>query len=171
MTSKFKLAGTARAVTVTAIAAAAIAAGSTSGSHANDNPFPSLVGSWSGQGEVRLEGGKTERMQCRAYYRGEGSSGLGLAIRCANPSAKIDLRAKLNNANGAVTGDWEERTYNAGGSVSGKASASKVDLAINGGGLTASMNVSISGSSHSVNIATEGIALKGVKISMARGGD
>lgn len=108
-------------------------------------------------------------MQCRGYYRGDGASGLGLAIRCANPSAKIDLRAKLTNANGAVTGNWEERTFNAGGMVTGKASASKVDLAINGGGLTASMLVAISGGSHSVNITTEGIVLKGVKISMARG--
>ncbi len=135
---------------------------------ANDNPFPSLIGSWSGTGEVRLEGGKTERMQCRAYYRSDGTAGLGLAIRCANPSAKIDLRAKLSNASGAVTGNWEERTFNAGGSVTGKATASKVELSIAGGGLNATMNVAINGASHSVNITTEGIALRGVKISMAR---
>lgn len=135
---------------------------------ADDNPFPGLVGSWSGTGEARLEGGKTERMQCRGYYRGEGAGGLGIAIRCANPSAKIDLRATLTNANGTVSGNWEERTYNAGGRVSGKASASKVNLSIVGGGLTASMAVAVAGSTHSVSITTEGIALKGVKISLAR---
>lgn len=136
---------------------------------ADENPFPGLVGSWSGTGEARLEGGKTERMQCRGYYRGEGAGGLGIAIRCANPSAKIDLRATLQNSNGNVSGNWEERTYNAGGAVSGKASAQKVNLSIVGGGLQAQMAVALSGSSHQVNITTEGIALKGVKISLVRG--
>ena len=154
-----------RAICALTLAAACLATAPIS---ANDNPFPGLVGSWTGTGEVRLEGGKTERMQCRGYYRGDGAAGLGLAIRCANPSAKIDLRAKLLNASGSVTGNWEERTFNAGGSVTGKATASKVDLSIAGGGLNATMNVAINGGSHSVNITTEGIALKGVKISMAR---
>jgi hypothetical protein len=137
---------------------------------ADDNPFPGLVGAWSGSGEARLEGGKTEKMQCRGYYRGESSAVLGIAIRCANPSAKIDLRATLSNQNGTVSGNWEERTYNAGGQVTGKASASKVNLAISGGGLTATMAVSVNGPSHSVNISTQGIPLKGVSISLARSG-
>lgn len=157
-----------RAIGAVALCLAAPAAASAQ-SPAGDNPFPALVGSWSGTGEVRLEGGKTERMKCRGYYRGEGSSNLGLAIRCANPSAKIDLRARLVNANGSVTGNWEERTFNASGQVTGKASAQKVDLNVNGGGLSASMNVAITGGTHSVNITTEGIPMKGVKISMARG--
>ncbi|MBX9925694.1 MAG: hypothetical protein K2Y05_05000 [Hyphomicrobiaceae bacterium] len=155
-----------RSIGSTVIFAAACLATTPSG--ADENPFPGLVGSWSGTGEVRLEGGKTERMQCRAYYRGDGAAGLGRARRCANPSAQNVLRAKLLNTAGSVSGKWEERTFNAGGSVTGKASASKVDLSIAGGGLNATMNVAINGASHSVNITTEGIALKGVKISMAR---
>lgn len=147
----------------------ALAASVQQPAHADENPFPGLVGAWTGTGEARLEGGKTERMQCRGYYRGEGAGGLGIAIRCANPSSKIDLRANLLNSNGSVSGDWEERTYNAGGKVSGRASASKVNLSISGGGLQAQMAVAVSGSTHSVNITTEGIALKGVKISLARG--
>jgi hypothetical protein len=149
------------AVAVTSLVAATFAS-------ANDNPFPSLVGSWSGKGEARLEGGKTEQMQCRGYYRGDGATGLGIAIRCANASSNIDLRAKLTNTNGKVSGNWEERTYNATGTVSGKASASAVDLAIDGGGLKASMEVAVTGGTHSVSIKTEGIGLKGVNITLAR---
>ncbi|MFX8926192.1 hypothetical protein ABTN20_20525, partial [Acinetobacter baumannii] len=70
---------------------------------------------------------------------------------------------------GSVTGDWEERTYNASGNVSCKASANKVNLAIVGGGLKAAMSVSITGSNHSVSISTQGTGLKGVQISFARG--
>ena len=135
---------------------------------AGDNPFPSLVGSWSGNGQATLDSGKTEKMLCKGYYTGQGSEGLGVAIRCANPSSSIDLRATLTFANGAVSGNWEERTYNASGNVTGKASANKVDLAISGGGLTASMAVSISGSSHSVRITTQGSGLKSVNISLSR---
>lgn len=135
---------------------------------AADNPFPSLVGSWSGTGQAVLDSGKTEKMLCKGYYTGQGSNGLGVAIRCANPSSAIDLRATLTFANGSVSGSWEERTYNAAGNVSGKATANKVDLAISGGGLTASMAVSISGSSHEVRITTEGSGLKSVNISLSR---
>jgi len=158
------------AVSTALILAAAVStlATDTPSASADENPFPSLVGSWSGTGVARLEGGKTERLQCRGYYRGEGAGGLGVAIRCANPSAKIDLRATLNNANGSVSGSWEERTYNAAGQVSGKASASKVNLSIVGGGLKASMAVNLSGATHSVNISTQGIALEGVNITLAR---
>jgi hypothetical protein len=136
---------------------------------AGDNPFPSLVGTWSGTGQAELDSGKTESMRCKAYYTGDGPDGLGVAIRCANASSNIDLRAKLTYANGSVSGNWEERTYNAAGSVAGKASANKVNLSITGGGLTASMAVSINGSSHSVSISTKGTGLKGVNISLSRG--
>ena len=136
---------------------------------AAENPFPSLVGSWSGTGEATLDSGKTESMRCKGYYTGQGADNLTVAIRCANASSKIDLRATLNYANGNVSGNWEERTYNTAGSVEGKATATKVNLAITGGGLNASMAVSISGSSHSVAISTQGTGLKSVKIQLSKG--
>lgn len=134
---------------------------------AADNPFPSLVGSWSGAGEIVLDSGQTEKMACKGYYTGQGA-GLGLAIRCANPSSKIDLRATLTYAAGTVGGTWEERTYNAGGSVVGKASADKVMLKIDGGGLDASMAVVITAASHAVMIATQGTGIKSVNIKFNR---
>jgi hypothetical protein len=136
---------------------------------AADNPFPGLVGNWSGTGEAKLDGGKSETMRCKAYYTGQADNGLGLAIRCANASAKIDLRASLTYSGGSVGGSWEERTYNAVGTVAGKAAANKVNLAIVGGGLKASMVVAIASSSHTVTIVTDAPGLKGVNISLTRG--
>jgi hypothetical protein len=136
---------------------------------AEDGAVSNLIGTWSGAGEAQLENGKTESMRCKGYYTGQGNDGLGIAIRCANASAKIDLRATLTFANGAVSGNWEERTYNAAGTVSGRSRPDKVDLAITGGGLSASMAVSINGGSQSVSIKTDGSGLKGVQISMTRG--
>jgi hypothetical protein len=31
-------------------------------------PLPSLSGSWSGSGNIRLDDGRSEALQCRAYY-------------------------------------------------------------------------------------------------------
>ena len=136
---------------------------------AGDVAIGALVGNWSGNAQATLDSGQTETMRCKGYYTGQGADGLGIAIRCANASSKIDLRATLTFANGAVSGDWEERTYNAAGSVSGKSSPNKVNLAITGGGLTAAMAVNITGASHSVSISTQGTGLKGVNISFNRG--
>lgn len=145
--------------TLAALPAAAVAA---------ENPFPQLAGTWNGSGTAQLEGGKTESLRCKGYYTSaSGGSALGLSIRCANASAKVELRANLSYANGAVSGSWEERTYNQSGTISGKASASKLNLAISGG-IEGSLSVSVAEGRHSVTVSTGGSALKGINISMSR---
>ncbi len=137
---------------------------------ASPNTFAELDGSWSGRGNVRFSDGKSERITCRAYYNPKSAGAeLGLAIRCASVSYKIEIRASLLNENGRLTGRWEERTFNASGEVSGKASAGKIRMNIAGGGLTASMSVSTEGSRQAVSISTEGSNLKGVTINLSRG--
>ncbi len=133
---------------------------------AADNPFASLNGTWNGSGTAKFDGGKTESLRCKGYYTGGGDS-LGLSIRCANASAKVELRANLKSANGTVSGDWEERTYNQSGTVTGKASASRLNLNINGG-IQGSMSVSVGGGGHQVSVSTGGPTLKGINISMSR---
>jgi hypothetical protein len=134
-----------------------------------DNPFATLSGSWAGAGQIRLEGGNTEALKCRAYYtsKDEGA-GLGLALRCASTSSKIELRANLNYQSGKISGSWEERQFNASGSVTGQASNSRFSLAIEGGGFSGSMTVTLNGSTQSVSILTNGIGLKAVNINLSR---
>ena len=148
--------------------AVAIAAWPDAKAQAADNPFPSLAGTWNGSGTARLEGGKTESLRCKGYYTaGSGGASLGLSIRCANASSKVELRANLTYADGNVSGDWEERTYNQAGTITGKASASKMNLAITGG-VNGTLSVSVGGGGHSVALSTDGSALKGINISMSR---
>lgn len=136
---------------------------------AAESPFSSLAGTWSGQGKVRLEGGKSEAIRCRAYYTtSQGGSGLGMAIRCASASNKIEMRANLNYDNGAITGHWEERTYNAAGEVKGQATSSRLTLSIAGGGLNGNMSVRLGGASQSVSISTSGSAFQGLDLSLSR---
>jgi hypothetical protein len=149
---------------------AALSLGFAAGPARADSLFDMLAGTWSGSGQIRLDNGKTEALKCRAFYTQKDQGGLGLAIRCASASNKIELRASLNQARGEVDGMWEERTFNAAGTVKGKMSASRINLAITGGSFSGSMNVSVIGSRHSVSIETNGmIGLKAVNINLSRG--
>lgn len=136
---------------------------------AADSPFASLAGTWSGAGQIKLEGGKSENIRCKAYYTtNAGGAGLGMAIRCASASNKIEMRAALTYADGKVSGDWEERTFNAAGKVNGKAAANNLSLAIDGGGLSGSMSVRLGQSSQLVSISTTGSAFRGLNLSLTR---
>jgi hypothetical protein len=135
---------------------------------AAESPFNALAGTWNGSGTASFDGGKTESLRCKGYYtNGSGGNNLGLSIRCANASAKVELRANLNFADGNVTGDWEERTYNQSGSVTGKATSNKLSLAISGG-ISGSMSVSFGGGNQQVSVSTSGPTLKGINISFSR---
>jgi hypothetical protein len=154
------IASTAR-VAVIALGVVPLTAGASAGS------FGGLYGSWAGSGQIRLDNGASEDLKCRAYYT-EKPDGLGIALRCASASYKIDLRATLASAGQNLSGSWEERSFNAVGNATGRASGNKISLAIAGGGLTASMAVTTDGARQTVAISTEGTRLRNVNIGLAR---
>lgn len=132
------------------------------------SPFKTLHGSWSGSGQVQFAGGQSERLRCTAYYTNAGGGDvLGLAIRCASTSNKLEIRGRLSYSGGRVTGTWEERTFNASGTATGRASDGGISLSL-AGAVPGSMNVSVSRSRQSVAISTQGTALKAVRIGLRR---
>ena len=131
------------------------------------NPFDSLLGTWTGSGRLVLQGGQREDIKCNAYYTGGGSK-LRLVVRCASASYKVEIRSKLTRAGDEISGTWEERTYNAAGSVSGRALANRLSLSISNGGFSGSMSVSYGGSQQTVSISTAGINLKSVNMTLSR---
>jgi hypothetical protein len=131
-------------------------------------PFTGLGGTWSGSGKVRLENGRSERIRCNAnYVPRSGGSRLGFSLRCASPSNRIELRARLTSSGSRVFGSWEERSFNVAGSVSGRASAGSLRLRFSGS-LEGSMVVTTSGGSQSISVRTEASALRGVSVSLRR---
>lgn len=143
--------------------------GSSAMSQRADAPFATLTGTWSGRGQVRLEGGKNERISCKAYYTPkDGGTGVGIALRCASTSYTVNLRSLLSASGGRVTGSWEEETFNVSGSVTGRASPGNLAVSISGGGLNGSMSVSFGSSTQQVSINTSGSALRGISISLSR---
>lgn len=151
-----------------AMAGAIVVLGSLSAARA-DTSLSGLAGSWSGGGQIKLSDGRSERLTCRASYNPrEGGSSMGLALRCASQSYKIELRSSLRVAGGRVSGTWEERSFNAGGAIAGSASNGALRLSFSGS-MSGSMSISYGGSSQRVSITTGGGGLSSVSLSLSRG--
>jgi hypothetical protein len=136
-------------------------------SMAADASLDVLAGTWRGDGTMSFESGKTESISCNGYYKGAGN--LSVAIRCKGTSSNFELRSKLESNGDKVSGSWEERTYNATGTVSGTASAGKLNVQFSGS-LTGSLEMSFSSSSQSVSVSvgTKGAGIKDVHVSLNR---
>ena len=129
--------------------------------------FTGLAGTWSGSGHIQLVNGDKESLKCKAYYTDKGED-LGIALRCASTSYKIDLRAQLTASGSALSGSWEERQFNAAGNATGQATGNKISLSVVGGGMSAAMSVTTTGQSQAVAITTDGTAMKGANIALSR---
>jgi hypothetical protein len=151
------------------VLAASLVCALAAGPAAAETLLSPLAGNWSGGGQVRLLDGRSERLSCRATYRPSASgTNLGFSIRCASQSYKIELRSSLQYAGGRLSGTWEEVSYNAGGQMSGKASAGSLSLSFSGT-LTGSMSVSFGERSQRVAINTDGAGgLSSVSLSLSK---
>lgn len=140
---------------------------------ANNVSLAAFVGVWSGSGRIELDDGKTESLRCIGYYRSiMGSRGLGLALRCASPSSRLELRAELLNAAGSqISGTWEERTFNVTGAIGGMIDGNALRMNITAPGFNGTMQASLEGAGQRIALATEGTALKTVTINFERSED
>jgi hypothetical protein len=148
--------------------AVALGAGSLGGPARAGGPFEQLVGTWAGKGKVTFEGGNSETLACTAYYVSrDAGSGLGLAIHCASTSYKTEIRSNLHHVNGRISGEWEERSFNAAGAASGVVSSERISLQISGA-INGSMTIVQAGSTQSVSFSTSGGGLSAVSIGLSR---
>ncbi len=130
--------------------------------------FEPLAGTWRGEGQVTLTGGKTEHLSCKAYYTPKDSgAGLGLALACASAGNKIDLRASLASEGATITGNWEERSFNSTGTVHGTSGENRIDLTIKGT-LEATMSITMEGANQLISISTNGTGFKSVDLELLR---
>lgn len=149
-----------------AAAAAALAFGALASPAHAQSQLSGLAGNWSGGGQIRLDDGRSERVSCRAFYNPR-DGGLGLALRCASQSYKIELRSSLRVNGSRVSGTWEERSFNASGAISGSASSGSLNMSFSGS-LNGSMSVNYGASSQRVSITTGGPGLTSVSLSLSR---
>ena len=116
-------------------------------------PFEAVKGSWVGGGALSYKDGRSEKLDCSAYYTGSNDgNALTTALRCSGSSGKFELRSHLSYVGGKVSGSWEERTYNASGDASGTLNPGNLRLNFSGG-VAGSMTVAFSAASQTVSIA------------------
>lgn len=134
---------------------------------ADSDAISTLAGGWRGSGRIHYTDGTSEGISCTAYYRGGGRT-LGLAIQCRSEKNPIHIRSKLQISGGKVSGNWEERTFNASGTTSGTVGRGSLHLNIAGGGFSGTMSVSFGRSVHTVTVSTQGIAMKSASMNFKR---
>jgi hypothetical protein len=126
-----------------------------------------FLGAWGGSGQVRYDDGSSEGVRCNAYYTGSGDR-LRLAITCKSDSTEIHIRGLLSRQGEALSGTWEERTFNASGEAKGRVAGDKMSLSISGGGFSGSMSVGYAGSKQTVTITTQGIKMRSVNVTLSK---
>jgi hypothetical protein len=128
-----------------------------------------LPGRWSGWGTISLPSGTSEQLKCIAtYFVNDGGASMVQNLRCASASYKIDATAKLKLASGTMTGEWEEKTYAAIGSVTGKTTSDGFNLAITGDKFTAVLAVTSTNCKQSVTITPTGLDIAKIAISLGK---
>lgn len=130
-------------------------------------PVNDLAGRWSGWGSITMANGSSEQVKCVATYFIEGGGAqVRQNLRCASTSYKIDATAKLNNANGQLTGEWEEKTYAAIGSVAGRFHGTGFNVSIQGPAFSAAMAVTTTSCKQSISITPTGFDISRINIGL-----
>lgn len=152
--------------TTSMIATVGIMGLSLSASPVDADSFRKLNGRWSGGGSASFVNGQRERLRCNATYT-NGGRRLGIRLRCASPSAQINLSGSLDRAGRRVSGGWRENGFGYSGSAFGSSNANGIRLRIRGD-LNGYLRLNVSGRNHSLALSSQGTTLKGVNVRMRR---
>jgi hypothetical protein len=151
-----------------ALAAAVVLA--TPSTHAEGaGPFEILAGSWSGNGVFNTSDGVHERVRCIAKYvsKNDGHS-LGIDLRCASDSYKVEFTSSIVQTGDALSGNWFETTRRVGGKISGRANGNQIDFRADGDTFTAILSVKTQGSHQMFSMSSPGAKLSQFSIALNR---
>ncbi|MBU2531209.1 MAG: hypothetical protein KKB37_00605 [Alphaproteobacteria bacterium] len=136
---------------------------------AGAGPLELLPGRWSGWGHMTMDGGDIERVKCIATYFSEaGGRELRHNLRCASTNYRIDATARLSISGGRVSGEWVERTYAAGGTVSGSVKGDGLVVNITGETFKAVMTIEADPCMQKMNIAPTGMGVSRIAVTLSK---
>jgi hypothetical protein len=128
-----------------------------------------LPGRWTGEGRLGFKDGKAETVTCRAtYLAATDAPGLKQNIRCASPSGKIELKSRLEDKDGVLTGEWSEEIYNLKGELNGKTTERGLIVTVKGADLDANMDVIVKDNRQIVEIQFHNTSLIGLTLVLTR---
>lgn len=134
------------------------------------SPFRAMAGSWTGGGTLSMANGSQERLRCRASYDVDRSgTALRLNLRCASDSYNFDLASEVEYRDGAISGQWTEASRNASGTIQGRASSDRIEVAATGPAFSASLSLTTRGSRQTVTIRPQqGTEITAVSLVLSR---
>ncbi len=128
-----------------------------------------LPGLWTGQGRLGFKDGKAETVTCRAtYFAATDAPGLKQTIRCASASGKIELKSRLEEKDGVLSGEWSEEMYNLKGQLQGKVTDRGLVVTVKGDDLNANMDVIVKDDRQIVEIQFHNTSLIGITLVLSR---
>lgn len=128
-----------------------------------------LPGRWTGEGRLGFKDGKAETVTCRAtYFAATDAPGLKQTIRCASPSGKIELKSRLEEKDGLLSGEWSEEIYNLNGALEGKVTERGLIVKVKGENLDANMDVIVKDNRQIVEIQFHNTSLIGLTLVLTR---
>ena len=152
-----------------ALAGPAMAEGGAAKPAALSHSLASLPGLWTGEGRLGFKDGKAETVTCRAtYFAAADAPGLKQTIRCASPSGKIELKSRLEDRDGVLTGEWSEEMYNLKGDLQGKITERGLAVSVKGDDLNANMDVIVKNDRQIVEIQFHNTSLIGITLVLKR---
>ena len=138
-------------------------------SRAQAGPFGGLAGAWSGNGQLLVKDGASERIRCRATYTISGTgSGLGQVLTCASDSYRFDLTTNVTAAGSTLSGNWTETSRNMNGTLTGKVSGDKIDALVEANGFSGSLTVQTTGNRQTIALRSQSTDLRGVDITLTK---
>ncbi len=115
------------------------------------NPFDQLNGDWTGGGMVTPSRGDPEKLDCKVAYDVAGNN-VTQTLLCTGVDNQFDAKTKFKYKGGKISGSWNEKTFDASGSVSGSAIGRLVHARISGDKFSGRMSINVSDAGHTINI-------------------
>jgi hypothetical protein len=134
------------------------------------SPFRAMAGAWMGGGTISMSNGEQERLRCRAAYDVDGGgAALRLNLRCASESFNFDLASNVEYRGGAISGEWNEASRNASGTIEGRAAGDRIEAAARGQTFSADLSLTTRGNRQTVSIRPQaGADITAVSLSLER---
>lgn len=103
----------------------------------------SLDGAWSGSGTVTFPSGGKEGARCKASFTRRSTDSYAMSALCATPSGKVAQTAQLDRITAnRFAGQFQNTEYGISGQINIVVRGNSLSAALNGGGATASLNLS-----------------------------
>lgn len=136
---------------------------------AASGPFGGLAGSWTGNGVVKLSSGSRERVRCRATYVVESDGhDVRQELRCASDAYKFEMSTNLVLTGDSLSGYWSETTRRIAGKITGRATATEIQIRAEGDTFSALLDVSTHGDRQSLLMTSPGSQVSEVSIALNR---